>query len=171
MSVLRILFFQIHSPSKCLVPFGLYGPSRSNLELEGQGQGIIMGVTRLLLLGPFYTIQTKTDKTFWRAVYHRAYSSRRALKAASALVLQTELGILPIFVPVPCKDSRFSIRMSSKCRPTGPQWHLGSIEWWVDWTFGSCYWGKYSERNRHRDRQCIYVCWKFVDSCKEPDNS
>ena len=30
----------------------------SNLELEGQEYGIIMGVTRLLLLGPFYTIQT-----------------------------------------------------------------------------------------------------------------
>ena len=30
----------------------------SNLELEGQGRGIIMGGTRLLLLGPFYTIQT-----------------------------------------------------------------------------------------------------------------
>ena len=30
----------------------------SNLEEEGQGQGIIMGVTRLLLLGPFYTIQS-----------------------------------------------------------------------------------------------------------------
>ena len=30
----------------------------SNLELEGQGHGIIMGVTRLLLLGPFYSIQT-----------------------------------------------------------------------------------------------------------------
>ena len=30
----------------------------SNLELEGQGRGIIMGVTRLLLLGPFYYIQT-----------------------------------------------------------------------------------------------------------------
>ena len=30
----------------------------SNLELEGQGRGIIIGVTRLLLLGPFYTIQT-----------------------------------------------------------------------------------------------------------------
>ena len=29
----------------------------SNLEPEGQGRGIIMGVTRLLLLGPFYTIQ------------------------------------------------------------------------------------------------------------------
>ena len=29
----------------------------SNLELEGQGRDIIMGVTRLLLLGPFYTIQ------------------------------------------------------------------------------------------------------------------
>ena len=30
----------------------------SNLEPEGQGGGIIMGVTRLLLLGPFYSIQT-----------------------------------------------------------------------------------------------------------------
>ena len=30
----------------------------SNLELEEQGRGIIMGVTRLLLLGPFYSIQT-----------------------------------------------------------------------------------------------------------------
>ena len=30
----------------------------SNLELEGQGHGIIMGVTRLLLLGPFYSMQT-----------------------------------------------------------------------------------------------------------------
>ena len=28
------------------------------LELEGQGHGIIMGVTRLLLLGQFYSIQT-----------------------------------------------------------------------------------------------------------------
>ena len=44
-----------------------------NLELEGQGHGIIMRVTRLLLPGPFYTIQTKTDKTFWRAVYMRKY--------------------------------------------------------------------------------------------------
>ena len=30
-----------------------------NLELEGQWRGIIMGVTRLLLLGQFYTIQSK----------------------------------------------------------------------------------------------------------------
>ena len=43
----------------------------SNLEPEGQGRGIIMGVTCLLLLGPFYTIQTKTDQTFWRGVYDR----------------------------------------------------------------------------------------------------
>merc|ERR1712051_613304 len=28
----------------------------SNLEVEGQGRGIIMGVTHLLLLGPFYYI-------------------------------------------------------------------------------------------------------------------
>ena len=31
----------------------------SNLDLKGQGRGIIIGVTRLLLLGPFYTIQIK----------------------------------------------------------------------------------------------------------------
>ena len=36
----------------------------SNLELEGQGRGIIMGVTGLLLQGAFYTIQTKKDQTF-----------------------------------------------------------------------------------------------------------
>ena len=36
----------------------------SNLELEGQRHGIIMGVTRLLLLGQFYTIQTQTDQIF-----------------------------------------------------------------------------------------------------------
>ena len=30
----------------------------SNLETEGQGRDIIMGVTRLLFLGPFYSIQT-----------------------------------------------------------------------------------------------------------------
>ena len=29
----------------------------SNLEPERQGRGIIMGVTRLILLGQFYTIQ------------------------------------------------------------------------------------------------------------------
>ena len=29
----------------------------SNLEPEGQGRGIFMGVTHLLLLGQFYTIQ------------------------------------------------------------------------------------------------------------------
>ena len=30
----------------------------SNLDLEEQGRGIIMGVTHLFLLGPFYTVQT-----------------------------------------------------------------------------------------------------------------
>ena len=44
----------------------------SNLELKGQGRSIIMGVTRLLLLGQFYTIQTQTDQTFWRGVYMMA---------------------------------------------------------------------------------------------------
>ena len=41
----------------------------SNLELEEQRHSSIMGGTLLLLLGPFDTIQTKTDKTFWRGVY------------------------------------------------------------------------------------------------------
>ena len=41
----------------------------SNLEPEGQGQGIIMEVTRLLLLGLFYTIQTKRDQTLCTRVY------------------------------------------------------------------------------------------------------
>ena len=36
----------------------------SNLEPEGRGRGIIMGVTGLLLLGPFYTIQIQTHQTF-----------------------------------------------------------------------------------------------------------
>jgi hypothetical protein len=34
-----------------------------------------MGVTRLLLLGPFYTIQTKKDQTFCRGVYIRSCRS------------------------------------------------------------------------------------------------
>ena len=35
-----------------------------NLEPEGEGCGIIMEVTPLLLLEPFYTIQTQTHQTF-----------------------------------------------------------------------------------------------------------
>ena len=41
----------------------------SNLEPEGGGRGIIMGVTRLRLLGPFYTIQTQKAQTFLGGVY------------------------------------------------------------------------------------------------------
>ena len=41
----------------------------SNLELKEEGRGIIIRVTRLLLLGQFYTVQTKKDQTFWRGVY------------------------------------------------------------------------------------------------------
>ena len=41
----------------------------SNLETEGQGRGTIMGLTRLLLLGPFYTIQTQRHQTFLVGVY------------------------------------------------------------------------------------------------------
>ena len=41
----------------------------SNLEPEGQGHGIVIGVTLLLLLEPFYTIQTQTPQTFLGGVY------------------------------------------------------------------------------------------------------
>ena len=36
----------------------------SSLELEGKGGGIIMGVTRLFLPWPFYTILTKKDTLY-----------------------------------------------------------------------------------------------------------
>ena len=41
----------------------------SNLEEEGEGRGIIMGVTRLLLLGPFYTIQIQINVLFCTRLY------------------------------------------------------------------------------------------------------
>ena len=41
----------------------------SNLEQEGQGGGISMGVTHLLLLGPFYYIQTKFSILFCTRLY------------------------------------------------------------------------------------------------------
>ena len=40
-----------------------------NLELDGTECGIIMRVTGLLLLEPFYTIQTQTHQTFLGGVY------------------------------------------------------------------------------------------------------
>ena len=45
----------------------------SNLEPEGGGRGIIMGVTRLLLLEPFYTIQTQKAQTFLGGVYAHSF--------------------------------------------------------------------------------------------------
>ena len=48
----------------------------SNLELEGHGWGIIMGVTRLLLLGPFYTMQTKTENILTGSVCEGICSSQ-----------------------------------------------------------------------------------------------
>ena len=57
-----------------------------NLELYGQGRGIIMGVTRLLLLGPFYYIQTNF-------LYFFAHNSKCRMKLTSILVIdyiQTE---------------------------------------------------------------------------------
>ena len=41
----------------------------SNLEMEGQGRRIIMGVTDPLLLGPFYYIQTKFSILFCTLLY------------------------------------------------------------------------------------------------------
>ena len=51
----------------------------ANLELEGQGRGIIMGVTLLLLLEPFYTVQTQTHQTFRGGVYDHLFSYLYAL--------------------------------------------------------------------------------------------
>ena len=68
----------------------------SNLMPEGQGQGIIMGVTRLLLLGQFYTIQTQTDQTFWRGVYHEyvVLNTNGTLHYALRLIIWISLYIL-----------------------------------------------------------------------------
>ena len=42
----------------------------SNLEPEGQGRGIIIGVTRLLLQGPFYTIEMQFYILFCTRLYY-----------------------------------------------------------------------------------------------------
>ena len=42
-----------------------------NLELDGTECGIIMRVTGLLLLEPFYTIQTQTHQSFLGGVYYQ----------------------------------------------------------------------------------------------------
>ena len=52
-----------------LVKFKVSKKGFSNLEPEGQGRGIIMGVTRLLLLGPFYTIQMQFYILFCTRLY------------------------------------------------------------------------------------------------------
>ena len=52
----------------------------SNLELEGQGHGIIMEVTRLLLLGPFYTIQTN----FMYFFAHDCTASQKVISSITA---------------------------------------------------------------------------------------
>ena len=45
-----------------------------NLELEGQGRGIIMGVIHLLLLGLFYYIAPYwVGQTFLSRVYNRSF--------------------------------------------------------------------------------------------------
>ena len=71
----------------------------SNLELEGQWHGIIMGVTCLLLLGQFYTIQTQTDQTFWRGVYIYIYhlSAYLKIKVGMCIFWKTALGTVFIF--------------------------------------------------------------------------
>ena len=47
----------------------------SNLELEEQGRGIIMGVTRLLLIGPFYTKKDQFYVLFCTRLYLNGRSS------------------------------------------------------------------------------------------------
>ena len=51
----------------------------SNVVPDRHGQGIILGVTRLLLLGLFFTIQTKRDQTFWRGVYIEPRNREKSL--------------------------------------------------------------------------------------------
>ena len=43
-----------------------------------------MRVTRLLLLGPFYTIQTKRDQTFFTRVYYKHKSSLGCIQFRAA---------------------------------------------------------------------------------------
>ena len=57
----------------------------SNLEPEGKGGGIIMGVTRLLLLGPFYYIQTSFSILFCTRLYTFKVS-RTLLKLPQILI-------------------------------------------------------------------------------------
>ena len=53
----------------------------SNLQLEGQGWDIIMGVTRLLLLGPFYTIQYQNGPNILTGSVHTDFPSEASWKS------------------------------------------------------------------------------------------
>ena len=64
----------------------------SNLEPAGQGRGIIMGVTRLLLLGPFYTIQMQFYLLF--AVYCIQYMKIRIIFQEESKPIIHLLGII-----------------------------------------------------------------------------
>ena len=93
----------------------------SNLELEGQGHGIIMWVTRLLLLGPFYTIQTKRDQTFWKGVYKLILNSSKGPKENCGKNLGIVLNLTAIIYSskitdsIPCMYSTLEVEMYALC--------------------------------------------------------
>ena len=113
----------------------------SNLEPEGQGRGIIMGVTRLLLLGSFYTIQTNFMYFFAHdcnpflictTIYRNCKQTHPFFSFSNSIVFYLPLNInlylmwKLIYLPPFCFKSEFFV--------TPPIWH------WVNlyWFFSSC---------------------------------
>ena len=73
----------------------------SNLEAEGQGCGIIMGVTHLLLLGPFYYIALYWGvyKSFLNQTLDFKKGKMVLLKSRFAsIVVRRNLGLLPTLI-------------------------------------------------------------------------
>ena len=60
-----------------------------NLELEGEGHSIIMGVTRLILLGPFST---------YRPIFY--ISLHMTIEIVDAIELEIEVGLQTGFEPI-----------------------------------------------------------------------
>ena len=57
------------------------------IVLCSKGGGIIMGVTRLLLLGPFYYIQTICSILFCTRLYNRLIESLQTVKKRAPLII------------------------------------------------------------------------------------
>ena len=57
------------------------------MELEGQGRGIIMGVTRLLLLGPIYNIANNGQR---KQIYRQSIVDMVATAFAIQAILDLE---------------------------------------------------------------------------------